>query len=52
MKRHYYKKYGDKYLKVTTINNEVTDAEWVDKINEDEEVIYSKDDERNTNKSL
>ena len=43
MPRYYYKKYGDKYLKVTTVDNEVVDAQWVDEINEDEEVIYSKE---------
>jgi len=42
---HYYKKYGEKYLKVTTENNEVVDAQWVDEIDENEEVIYSKEED-------
>ena len=45
MSRYYYKKHGEKYLKVTTENNEIVDVQWVDKIDEDEEVIYSKEEE-------
>ena len=44
--KYYYKKYGKKYLKVITVDNEVVDAQWVDKIDKDEEVIYSKDMEK------
>ena len=46
--KYYYKKHGDKYLKVTTEDNKVIDAEWVDKIDENEKVIYSKNIRNNS----
>ena len=41
-KRYYYKKDGDKYLKVTTINDKVVNAEYVEEIDENEQVVYDK----------